>query len=470
VKFAPSLTGAYSGKLTITSNDPDSGTITLNLTGTGVNPPDIGVNSGSVDFGTLSVNTSKQVTITIRNDVAAGGGDLIINQFALEGAGFSFVTPPTYPQTLTPGNTTTVTLQFSSPSAGGFTGTLKIKSNDPDESELTVNLQATVLQPPDISVSPSTLAFGNVLTNSSKEMEVSISNGGESDLIISNLAITGSVFSFSTQPALPMTVTKGSSKTVKIKFMPVAVQNYTGTLTITSNDPDSPTLTVNLTGAGVSQPDIDITPTSLSFGNVQTGTTLDKQVTIKNTGTANLTLSVPLTITGSTAFTIPTQPSATITPGGSVNVTVRFSPSAGTDYSGYLRVQSDDPDEGDLNIPLSGTGTAQQQGGGGGSVSSSGGGLCFIATAAYGSYLDPHVMVLREFRDKYLLTNAMGRAFVSFYYRTSPPIAEFIRQHESLRTVTRWALTPVVYGIKYPFSLGIILLVGVAITGLRRKK
>jgi len=78
-----------------------------------------------------------------------------------------------------------------------------------------------------------------------------------------------------------------------------------------------------------------------------------------------------------------------------------------------------------------------------------GGGGCFIATAAYGSYLHPDVMILREFRDKYLLTNQPGRAFVAVYYKISPPVADFIRTHESARFIVRVLLTPFIFAVKH---------------------
>lgn len=73
---------------------------------------------------------------------------------------------------------------------------------------------------------------------------------------------------------------------------------------------------------------------------------------------------------------------------------------------------------------------------------------CFIATAAFsGSRIrDPgsQLNVLRKFRDEYFLTNGPGRAFVRFYYRASPPVANFIRERESLKAVVRVMLWPVV--------------------------
>lgn len=96
---------------------------------------------------------------------------------------------------------------------------------------------------------------------------------------------------------------------------------------------------------------------------------------------------------------------------------------------------------------------------------------CFIATAAYGSFLDPHVQVLRDFRDKYLLTNALGRGFVAWYYRNSPPLAAFIARHEGLRMAARAVLTPVVYAVKYPGPALGLFLAGAAglLVGWRRR-
>lgn len=84
-------------------------------------------------------------------------------------------------------------------------------------------------------------------------------------------------------------------------------------------------------------------------------------------------------------------------------------------------------------------------GGGGG-----GGGGCFIATAAFGSQLEPQVMLLRQFRDRLLLPHAAGKKFVELYYTYSPPIARFIAEHGWLKTVVRTCLYPLIalaYGL-----------------------
>ena len=73
-------------------------------------------------------------------------------------------------------------------------------------------------------------------------------------------------------------------------------------------------------------------------------------------------------------------------------------------------------------------------------------------------------MVLRNFRDKYLLTNEPGRAFVNWYYRNSPILAARIAENEPARVGVRLLLSPIVYAVKYPlpalFSLLFIGLIG----------
>jgi Leucine-rich repeat (LRR) protein len=69
---------------------------------------------------------------------------------------------------------------------------------------------------------------------------------------------------------------------------------------------------------------------------------------------------------------------------------------------------------------------------------------CFIATAAYGTPTASEIQILRNFRDEYLLTNPLGQAFIDFYYNISPPIAEFITDHPSLKPIVRAGLVPAV--------------------------
>jgi hypothetical protein len=71
---------------------------------------------------------------------------------------------------------------------------------------------------------------------------------------------------------------------------------------------------------------------------------------------------------------------------------------------------------------------------------------CYIATAAYGSPYAIEVDTFRYFRDTVLVKSCFGRAFIAFYYKTSPPLADFIADREYLKAATRkWLLAPLLH-------------------------
>jgi hypothetical protein len=69
---------------------------------------------------------------------------------------------------------------------------------------------------------------------------------------------------------------------------------------------------------------------------------------------------------------------------------------------------------------------------------------CFIATAAYGTPMAEQIQILREYRHEYLLTNPLGQGLVAIYYTISPPIADFITDHPSLKPIVIAGLVPAV--------------------------
>jgi hypothetical protein len=80
---------------------------------------------------------------------------------------------------------------------------------------------------------------------------------------------------------------------------------------------------------------------------------------------------------------------------------------------------------------------------------------CFIATAAFGSPMEPHVELLRNFRDRVLAHFSLGKKFIRFYYQNSPPVAEFIAQHDWLRALVRGALWPIVLFAEISLQWGV---------------
>jgi len=154
-------------------------------------------------------------------------------------------------------------------------------------------------------------------------------------------------------------------------------------------------------------------------------------MTLSNTSNFVLDVNAGANPCGSLPVTIPL--------GCACTVSIIFTPSADDTYNATLTIDFADPDLPDGIISL--TGKGQETGGGG---DGGGGGGCFIATAAYGSYMEPHVKALRDFRDRFLLTNIMGKVFVDLYYAYSPPVADFIEDHASIQAVVRLSLLPLV--------------------------
>lgn len=109
-----------------------------------------------------------------------------------------------------------------------------------------------------------------------------------------------------------------------------------------------------------------------------------------------------------------------------------------------------------------------QESGEGAGGDSDGNGRCFIATAAFGGDMAPDVLFLKNFRDRCLLANPPGRAFVRLYYTLSPPIAQIISWNRPLRLIARSAIKTTVFGIKHPgitvsgIAAILLLLLGVA--------
>jgi hypothetical protein len=172
---------------------------------------------------------------------------------------------------------------------------------------------------------------------------------------VSGLTVDSNVYTIIEPISVPFTIPASGSTIATINFSPVIGGTQTGTFTITSDDLDEPTDTVSLSGYGVLAPEIDVSPTTLAFGNVYIGLTSDLTTTISNTGTSDLTISGLTVDNNAYTITTPTSVPFSISASGSTVTSIRFTPVNAGIISSTFTITSDDSDEPTVAVTLTGT-------------------------------------------------------------------------------------------------------------------
>jgi len=204
------------------------------------------------------------------------------------------------------------------------------------------------------------LGFGNVGLGQRVSRLVQVFNVGTADLHISGFSrLSGSTaFSLLPTPPTPTTIQPGEELDFTIQFLPITRGNQTAIFHIQSDDPSQPDYQLAASGTGVTGK-IAVSG-SLDFGTVPRGTAQTRDVTVQNTGLAALTVSGLTLVGADSAYSILANPGTpqTIEPSDSVIFTVRFAPpgnSNATPRTGTLRIASDDPDNPNVDVAMTGT-------------------------------------------------------------------------------------------------------------------
>jgi hypothetical protein len=357
VTFDPTATSSYSGIISIASDSSSGAMATVSLSGTGVPAPvaHLMLSATSLAFGNITVNAKQMKTLTL---TSTGTTAVTVNSVSEAGAGFSMISIP-FPAKLNPGQSVSVVVTFDPTMVSSYSGKITIASDSSPVGNFVVDLSGTgVAAPvPQLTISAASLAFGSVTLNNKQAKTLTLTSSGTAAVTVNSVSEAGAGFSLSGS-SFPVTLNPGQSVGVVVTFDPTAASSYSGTITVTSDSASSGTATVNLSGTGVAAPvpQLTVSATSLTFGNVTVNSTATQGVTLTSTGTVAVTVSAVSEAGAGFSLSGPSFP-ATLNPGQSVTVQVTFDPTAATSYIGNLTITSNST-TGTAMVTLSGTGSA----------------------------------------------------------------------------------------------------------------
>jgi Abnormal spindle-like microcephaly-assoc'd, ASPM-SPD-2-Hydin/Protein of unknown function (DUF1573) len=306
------------------------------------------LSSTTINFGSAYVTLSASRTLTIKN---TGTAALTLSKVTVSGP-FSSGTLDV-PKTIEPGASSSATLWFDPKSVGNATGTLSISSNASTEAR-TVSLSGTGLAQT-FTLTPSSVDLTGVAVGSTATQTETFKNTGTTSLDLYKTAISGTGFSL-TGITTPVTIAAGKSISFSVRFAPESAGTVSGTATFFTSMEGS--LKLPLSGTAVSGT-LTASPSSLSFGDVDTDSSASKTVSVENTGSSTVSVS-SVTMSGSGYATTGLSAGEKLAVGQSATLTVVFAPATASTSSGDITITSN-ASNATLTIGLSGTGVQSSQ-------------------------------------------------------------------------------------------------------------
>ena len=357
VTFTPQAAGARSASVSVADNATGSPQ-TATLSGTGAGVAQVSLSPTALSFGNQNLNTTSTAqTITLTN---AGTGALSITSLAITGTNATdFSQTSNCGSSVGAGASCTISVTFTPQAAGARSASVSVADNAAG-SPHSAALSGTGLGVAQISLTPSSLAFGNQnVKTASAARAITLSNAGSGALSITSIAITGTnATDFSQTNTCGTSVGAGASCTISVTFTPQAAGARSASVTVADSAAGSPhSAALSGTGLGVAQ--ISLTPSSLAFGNQNVKTaSAARAITLSNAGSGALSISsIAITGTNTTDFTQTNTCGTTVAAGASCTISVTFTPQAAGARSASVTV-TDSAAGSPHTAALSGTGIA----------------------------------------------------------------------------------------------------------------
>jgi N-acetylneuraminic acid mutarotase len=366
LSFAPWAAQMFNAKLRISSDASNGSVIDIDLAASGkVLSPEIGIDNSQLVFGSHKLGQTKDLELEI---ASVGDATLVITEVIIENVPdgvFTIQSPPSFPLTLEPGVSETLSIRFSPAAEANYSGRLVIASNADSGPETFATLTGSGVALTRLLVlDPDMIAFGLVEVDNSADKILRLKNEGEANVTVSGVQVEGadadafSVLSLD----LPLEIQAGASADITIQFLPDLAQEYSAELSLTSNATNGAVRTIALTGEGYDAPvsGVEFEYTSLSFGDVIVNTTKDTTLVIRSSGNANLrieSIALENNPKGSFSFDGITAPVSLI-PNATKTVTLRFDPKQAGSASAVLRIATNANGSENVAIQLLGYGNA----------------------------------------------------------------------------------------------------------------